>query len=123
MKIVGNIAPITNSGDISQATLLAGPIDKRTLDSVTVKATITGASAAGTVQLYGVIGPPNAESQAPNGLAWPSTAADLIPIGSAVTFSAAGSTAWDVGTKFSALYVGWAKTGTSTGTLAVTWNG
>jgi hypothetical protein len=116
--------PITNSGDISQATLLAGPLDIRTLNNATVKAAIAGASAAGTVQLYGVIGPPTAESQAPSGLAWPTTSTDLIPIGSPVTFTAAGITAWDVGnTRMSALYVGWTKTGTSSGTLAITWNG
>jgi hypothetical protein len=121
MKILGNTAPITNSGDISQATLLAGPIDKRTLDSVTVQAVITGTPVAGTVQLYGVIGPPSADSQAPNSASWPTT--NLVPIGAAVTFTGAGNTAWDVGTKFSALYVQWTKTGTSTGALAVNWNG
>lgn len=123
MRITGNTAPITSNGDINQATLLAGPMDKRTLDSVTVKATIAGASAAGTMQLYGVVGPPLAASQAPNGLAWATATSDLIPIGSAVAFTGAGSTAWDVETKFSALYVGWTKTGASSGTMAVTWNG
>jgi hypothetical protein len=123
MKINGNTAPVTSSGDISQATLLAGPMDIRTLYNAVVKATIAGASASGTLQLYGVVGNPSAASTAPNGLSWPTTATDLIPIGSPVTFTGAGITAWDVGsTRMSALYVGWTKTGTSSGTLAVTWN-
>lgn len=104
MRFSNGTLTVSNTGDMSQATLTSAALDVRHLRWVGIQAVMTGAP-VGTLQLYG-----SADNTT------------FTAVGTAAAISAAGNYVWDiVDTGLAYWQVGYAKT-SGTGTLTVKWS-
>lgn len=114
MKTTSSTLSVSNSGDMSQATLTSGILDVRSHSYTGVQAVYTGAP-VGSLQMQAAFGQPDAPSTGSNNSAW--GAATWTPIGTAVPITAASSYIFDlIGTAVSAVRFVYTKT-SGTGTL------